>query len=212
MSAGRTRLDPHPHPAASPSLRAHQRLVLPLEPPLPQHVGQAAHQRPARGPGQRGQGMPTAPQCAQRGRRPRHRASAPGGAESGAAAGEGGGAEEDAEASHSGTDGRLFAYMYIYSSREARWTFIGANGSPGWGEVGPAGVARPGEFAGQAVHKGFKRGRRAQGQRRASTGRGAAGGGRGRGPGTAVGRRLPALQVRTPCSLQSCLLLVRTGS
>lgn len=212
MSAGRTRLDPHPHPAASPSLRAHQRLVLPLEPPLPQHVGQAAHQRPAGGPGQRGQGMPTAPQCAQRGRRPRHRASAPGGAESGAAAGEGGGAEEDAEASHSGTDGRLFAYMYIYSSREARWTFIGANGSPGWGEVGPAGVARPGEFAGQAVHKGFKRGRRAQGQRRASTGRGAAGGGRGRGPGTAVGRRLPALQVRTPCSLQSCLLLVRTGS
>lgn len=212
MSAGRTRLDPHPHPAASPSLRAHQRLVLPLEPPLPQHVGQAAHQRPARGPGQRGQGMPTAPQCAQRGRRPRHRASAPGGAESGAAAGEGGGAEEDAEASHSGTDGRLFAYMYIYSSREARWTFIGANGSPGWGEVGPAGVARPGEFAGQAVHKGFKRGRRAQGQRRASTGRGAAGGGRGRCPGTAVGRRLPALQVRTPCSLQSCLLLVRTGS
>lgn len=116
--------------------------MLPLEPPLPEDVGQAAHQRPAGGAGQGGQGVPAAPRSGG-GRRPRgaegggeealRGGCAPGGAHGGAAAGEGGVPEEDAAASHGGGDRHPSAYMYIYSSREARWTFIGGQWEPGVG-------------------------------------------------------------------------------
>lgn len=113
-------------------------------------------------------------------------AAAPRGAEGGgeaalrggaAAAGEGGGPEEDAVGSHSRGDETPIPppppprCSYIAAGRLAGLS-SGANGSPGWGEVGPVwpGPARPrpvrGGCGAERFVKGFRRGGRAPRQRR----------------------------------------------
>lgn len=60
------------------------------------------------------------------------------------------------------TDTHPHICIYIAAGRLAGLS-SGANGSSGWGEVGPV---RPWEAAGQAVHERFRRGRRAPSQHR----------------------------------------------
>lgn len=113
--------------------------MLPLEPPLPEDIGQAAHQGPAGGSGQGGQGVPAAPQGAQGGGCPR----LPGGE----AAGEGG-MPEDAAGSHRGGDSLPIRLYVFIERRGGSLDFhrgpMGALGGVRWGRLPGLGPARGG--------------------------------------------------------------------
>lgn len=185
--------------------------MLPLEPPLPEDIGQAAHQGPAGGSGQGGQGVPAAPQGAQGGGCPR----LPGGE----AAGEGGMPEEDAAGSHRGGDSLPIRLYVFIEQRGGSLDFhrgpMGALGGVRWGRLPGLGPARGGCGA-----RGSSRGearQRAPSQRRHPWGSPGAlpwspGGPRPRGSaGSAAGSGPPRCSEKLPARLLNRLLSLAWG-